>query len=90
MIVAAAGPDAAALPCVLARVDLFGHLQFEWSAFRSLSTDRQIGMGLGPISWSSIDRFASRYGLVGDDFDRLCSLMQAMDAAYRDYHQKKE
>jgi hypothetical protein len=89
MIVAAAGPEAALLPCVLTRVDLFGHLQFEWSAFRSLSTDRQIGMALGPISWSSIDRFASRHGLIRDDFDRLCNLIQAMDAAYRDYHETK-
>lgn len=71
------------------KVDLFGHLQFEWSAFRSLSSDRQVGMGLGPISWLSIDRLASRYGLIGDDFDRLVSLIQAMDAAFRGYHQKK-
>jgi hypothetical protein len=47
-------------------------------------------MALGPISWLSIDRFASRYGLIGDDFDRLCNLIQEMDAAFRDYHQKKE
>jgi hypothetical protein len=47
-------------------------------------------MGLGPIPWLSIDRYASRYGLIGDDFDRLCNLIQAMDGAYRDYHAKKE
>lgn len=78
------------MPCVKTRVDLFEHLAFEWSAFQSLSTDRQIGMGLGPIPWSSIDRFARRYGFHGDDFDRLCSLIQAMDVAYLDYHGKKK
>ena len=44
---------------------------------------------MGPIPWSSIDRFADRYGIMGDEFDRLCGLIQAMDEAYRDYHEKK-
>lgn len=48
-----------------------------------------MGMGLGPIAWTSIDRFASRYGLLKDDFDRFCRVIQAMDQAYRGYHEKK-
>lgn len=83
-----AGASLESLPCVATRPDLFGHLQFEWIAFRALSTDRQIGMAMGPIPWLAIDRFASRYGLVGDDFDRLCEIIQAMDGAFREYHQK--
>jgi hypothetical protein len=46
-------------------------------------------MAMGPIPWLAIDRFASRYGLIGDDFDRLCELIQAMDAAFRNYHEQK-
>jgi hypothetical protein len=77
------------LPCVATRPELFGHLRFEWDAFRALSTDRPVGLAMGPIPWSSIDRFADRYGIAGDDFDRLAELIQAMDVAYRDYHEKK-
>jgi hypothetical protein len=46
-------------------------------------------MAMGPIPWLAIDRYASRYGLIGDDFDRLVEIIQAMDAAYREYHEKK-
>lgn len=87
-IVAAAssvGVGLATLPCVVTRVDLADELQFEWRAFKSLSSDRQVGMGIGPIAWSSIDRFALRYNICGDEFDRFTSIIQSMDAAYLDY-----
>lgn len=45
-------------------------------------------MDRGPIPWSAIDRFATRYSVVGDDFDRLCNLIRAMDHAYLDYFKK--
>jgi hypothetical protein len=41
---------------------------------------------MGPIPWSAIDRFAMRYAIASDEFDRFCDLIQAMDAAFRDYH----
>jgi hypothetical protein len=85
----ASGAPLEMLPCVATRPDLFGHLTFEWSAFRSLSTDRPIGLAMGPIPWSSIDRFAGRYDIAGDDFDRFSELIQAMDAAFRDYHERQ-
>ena len=78
------------LPCVATKPDLFGHLIFEWSAFWSLSSDRQAGFAIGPIPWSSIDRFADRYHISGDEFDRFCALVQAMDVAFRAYHKKAD
>jgi len=48
----------------------------------SLSTDRQIGMAMGLFHGLRSDRFASRYGLIGDDFDRLVDIIQAMDGAF--------
>lgn len=77
------------LSCVISRVDLAEHLQFEWRAFRALSSDRQIGMSIGPVLWASIDRFALRYNIIGDDFDRLTAIIQAMDEAYRGYSKGK-
>ncbi len=83
---------------------LFHHLAFEWSAFRSLSSDRQVHrhffvapLGamksvteLGPIPWRSIDHYASRYGIEGDEFDRFCELIQAMDAVYCAHNSKAD
>lgn len=86
----AAGAALMSLPCVATKPDLVEHLSFEWSAFRSLSSDRQAGFAIGPIPWSSIDRFAERYGIASDEFDRFCALMQAMDAAYCEYHKKAD
>lgn len=82
----AAGINLETLPCVASRVEVFGHLAFEWSAFHALSTDRQLGMAMGPIPWSAIDRYAIRYRIDGDDFDRFAQLIQAMDVAFLDYH----
>ncbi|ODM77797.1 phage tail assembly chaperone [Bradyrhizobium elkanii] len=76
------------LPCVASRVDLFGHLWFEATAFRELSTDRPVGFGRGPIPWRSIHHYAERYGLVQDDFDRFVEVIRAMDAAYLAYKTK--
>ena len=70
------------------RVDIFDHLRCDWEAFWALSTDRMIAMSEGAIPWSSIDRYGQRFGIVGDEFERLSRLIRAMDVAYRGY--KKE
>jgi hypothetical protein len=35
-------------------------------------------MEAGAISWSSIDRYARRYCIDGDEFDRFARLIRAM------------
>lgn len=84
----AAGIPLTDLPCVSTMIEPFDHLHFEWSAFGALSTDRQVGMDRGPIPWRSIHVFAERYGIVSDDFERLCNLIRSMDAAYLGYFKK--
>lgn len=79
------GDDPETLPCVISRVDLFDHLVFDALAFRELSTDRPAGFERGAIPWSAINDYAMRYGLVGDDFDRLVRVIRAMDAAWLAY-----
>lgn len=49
-------------------------------AFHELSTCRQIGMALGPIPWTAIDRYAERHGI--GDFEQFATLVRACDAAY--------
>lgn len=73
-----------AVPALRDRPELDGHLDFEWRAFRDLRNDRIIGMGLGPIWWTSINCYAVRHGIDDPDaFERFAFLMQAMDDAYR-------
>ncbi|WP_073052814.1 phage tail assembly chaperone [Kaistia soli] len=64
------------------RPALARHLLFEWTAFRRLALDRPRGFGIAPIPWSSIDRYANRFGIADPDrFERFSRLMMAMDAA---------
>lgn len=57
-------------------------LDFYRRAFWDCSTDRDLGMAEGPIPWTSIDKWAQRYDVVGDDFDRLVQMLRAMDNIY--------
>jgi hypothetical protein len=78
------------LPCVATRVDLFPHLAVDAEAFRSLSSDRAVGMDRGPIPWRSIHLYGERYGLVKDDFDRMARIIRAMDVAYLAYFRDRQ
>ena len=63
------------------------HLLFHWSAFVDLSTDRQMGFGVGPIPWSALDMYARRYGLDDpDEFDRFKRLVRALDGTFLAWH----
>jgi hypothetical protein len=43
-------------------------------------------MGVGPIPWTALDRYASRHGVDDpDDFDEFVELITAMDQAYLDH-----
>lgn len=69
---------------------MWEHLQFTWSAFWDLNTDRPVGMGVGPIPFTAIDRYADRYGIEGlDAFDALRELIRAMDDAYLTWSAKR-
>lgn len=69
---------------------LLEECEFVYRAFWELSTDRQVGMGLGGIPWSSINAYAERYGIASiDDFDHFASLIRATDAAYLDAANQK-
>ena len=50
------------------------------SDFFELSSDRQIGMGVGPIPASSIDRHTASWDYDSADMFRAC--IRAMDGAY--------
>lgn len=52
-------------------------------AFNELGADRAIGFGLGPIPFSSIDRYATRLGYDDpDEFAFFKRAIRAMDAVF--------
>ena len=59
--------------------------KFFWTAFWELSSDRALGGmgGVGPIQFSSIDRYAQRAGIVDpDQFRRFLRVIRSLDSAY--------
>lgn len=76
---------------MLTRPKLPQHLRFVWQAFFDLSTDRQIGQVMGPIPWASIDRYAARYSIHGnDEFEQFAAMIRTLDLSYREYFKPKD
>lgn len=63
-------------------------LNLYWRAFLDCSSDREMGMAEGPLPWTSMNEWAIRYDIVGDEFDRLVLLLRAMDSVYLDTRNK--
>lgn len=73
------------------RPEIPASLTFVWQAFQDLTTDRQIGMGIGPIPFSSTLRYARLYGIESiDAFERFRALICAMDDEYLRLNAPKE
>jgi hypothetical protein len=56
--------------------------RFYWEAFNELSSERQIGMGMGPIPRSAIKRYAAEFAIEGEDYDVFHSIIRQMDNKY--------
>lgn len=85
-----AGGEIPPLPFLQNEPELAEYLDFEWRAFHEVSRDRQIGFGLGPIPWTTVDRYAERHLIDDpDSFERFSKLIFAMDDAYRANHAEK-
>lgn len=56
------------------------HLKLHWDAFQELSTERQIGMGVGPIPMSVVKRyFVDEWGFQGRALDHACAMIRVLD-----------
>lgn len=82
-----AGVDLERAPFMQNAPDLPEHLEWVYEAFWALSSSRQIGMGIGPIPFEPIDRYADRYHI--EDFEEFHHLIRAMDAAFLEHHNRK-
>ena len=56
--------------------------------FYTLTSSRQIGMGLAPIPISEIIAFVDKVGIM--DFEDFLYIINAMDNAYLDEYNKKQ
>jgi hypothetical protein len=57
--------------------------RFAYFAFNEFATDRQVGMGVGPIPFTAIDAYAHRYGIAGDEFERFRLLIRTIESEQR-------
>lgn len=78
------------LPFMQNKVEVRPDLAFTWRAFHDLSGDRQVGMAVGRIPFTAIDRYAARFGIdARDDFERFMFLIRAMDVAFVEWAGKQ-
>ena len=54
-------------------------------AFYDLSSERQVGMALGPIPWSSVHLYGQVYGIAGEQLEDLHWYITRLDVEYIKY-----
>ncbi len=57
-------------------------LELYYIAFMSLEASRQIGMGAGPIWWTTVQDYCERQGLDEEQTEAMHIHIKAMDTAY--------
>ena len=55
---------------------------WHWWAFGELSTERQMGMGTGPIPYSAIRDLADEFTLLGNERSSFLYIVRGLDTHY--------
>ena len=53
-----------------------------WKAFHELTTERDLGFGVGPIPWQRIREYGDREGLDESEFETFREVIRALDTEY--------
>jgi len=70
-------------PQFFERPEIAEHLFIYWEAFSDLTTERQIGMGIGPIPRSKTREYARDVlDLTGEAYDQFCAVISRVDSDY--------
>ena len=69
--------------------ELMPGLHMIYNGFWNISTDRQVGMSLGPLPHTAIREYAKEYNLPEEDADDFRRLVRAMDGFYLSWIDKK-
>lgn len=62
--------------------ELLPGLDFYLSAFHTLNSCRSMGMGLGPIPWTSVVEYGKMYCTTRESFDDLQFHVKSLDECY--------
>jgi hypothetical protein len=83
--------DKTPLPARIANApELLLGLDLYYLAFFDLTSCRSLGYGIeGPITWLTVDEYADRIGLEGDQREDLHFHISRMDKTYLDFRAKK-
>lgn len=70
--------------------DLPQNLELYWRAFQDLSTERQIGMAVGNIPWSAIEKYGEKLGMDADGIETLHYHIRNLEAADHEYEKSQD
>lgn len=65
-------------------------LEWVWMGFWNLSTERQMGMGMGPIPWSAISAYVEWHHIEGEDEYEFRYLINKLDDQFLKFHEPKD
>lgn len=69
--------------------DLEPGLDYYLEIYLDLCSDKSVGFGEGPIPWTSLNEYAKRDKIEGEDFDRMVQLIRFVDAEIMKEKSKK-
>lgn len=64
-------------------------LSLYYTAYFDLTSDRSVGMGEGPIPWTSIERYCDAFGIEGEQREDMHFFLREMDRAYLGHRAKE-
>ena len=69
--------------------DLFAGMELYFTAYQELESERQIGMGIGPIPFTAILKYAEFYELPAEQADDLVYYVRKLDNHFMTEEAKK-
>jgi hypothetical protein len=85
-----ADKDESAIPDqLLNEPELLQGLDLYYNAFWNLCSDRQLGMSVGPIPYSSIANYCKDWKLDEEMSDNMKKLVRKMDGTFLEWQEKK-
>lgn len=70
--------------------NLLPGLELYYIAFNDLEASRDVGMGIGPLWWSTIQEWCEKNELDQEQTEACHIHLKQMDTAYIKYHNKKK
>lgn len=69
--------------------ELANGLELYYYAYGDLVSSRPVGLGMGPISWSTIQEYCDHHGLDSEQTEAMHYHVGMMDAEFLEFHKRK-